>query len=783
MPCDLRYPMLIFISFILVLNPISGQDKPTSVKVFASDRHNFQFPWAGGMNSCQFYKLDIDLDGLKDLIVFDRTGDRIMPFLTVQSGEIFDYEYAPEYAEYFPQLSHWAIFTDYDGDGKEDIFTYSPGYAGLKVYRNISLTHLDFRLEVYPFLTSFQGGGYVNILVTYADYPAICDLDGDGDLDILTFWGLGSFVEKHRNMSMEKYGKRDSLDFMKTDFCWGYFAESDESNLITLDTCLRCESGEAWEHGSLELGTANWELRTGNWELGTANREERHTGSTFRLLELNGDNLIDLLLGDVDYPNLVALYNGGNADTARMVSFDWQYPTDGVPINLFSMPAAFYDDFDNDGINDLLVAPFDPNPFLSNNFQSAWFYHNDGSNDQPQFNLKSRSFLQDQMIDVGAGAYPVFWDIDQDGLTDLLIGNYGYYDTSYYDQFMTLHTEHTSQVAWLRNTGTTEQPAFTFMDRDFAGVSSLDLKGLAPAFGDLDGDNDVDMLLGCEDGTIIYYLNTASPGEPMSLALSQLNFQDIDVGAFSTPQLFDLDRDNLSDLIIGEKGGNINFYKNTGTMQNPGFTLVTDSLGKVNVIDYSISLDGFSVPFFYRDAQDQTHLLVGSEKGDVLYFTGIDGNLEGEFTLSDTLAGLIGLQEFKADRGYRSAPALFDLDQNGYPELIAGNFSGGLEYFAGSGFPPVSGLDEDSLSIPEVIIYPVPATDQINISVADPDTWRIIGVKIISADGRVVLSYNYDNEIKMIVNTNFFTKGLFICQIKLKDMHTGRIHLFCKILI
>jgi hypothetical protein len=781
---------LIIYSLLLTSGILQGQDQLRAIKVFTENRQEYNFPWAGGMNSCQFSKLDINLDGIKDLVVFDRTGDRIMPFLTVQSGEIFEYKYAPEYAEYFPQLSHWAIFADYNGDGREDIFTYSPGYAGLKVYRNISNTHLDFRLEVYPFLTSFQGGGYVNILVTYADYPAIYDLDGDGDLDILTFWGLGSFVEKHRNMSVEKYGNSDSLDFMKTDFCWGYFAESDESNLITLDTCLRCGSWggmEAVERGS--VGSRHPYIKKPDVILSEAKDpsasqdQNRHTGSTFQVLDLNGDDLLDLLLGDVDYPNLVALYNGGSVDTARIVAYDWQYPTDGVPINLFSMPAAFYDDFDNDGINDLLVAPFDPNPFLSNNFQSAWFYHNDGSNDQPQFNLKSRSFLQDQMIDVGAGAYPVFCDIDQDGLMDLLIGNYGYYDTSYYDQFMTLHTEHTSQVAWLRNTGTADHPAFTFMDRDFAGASALDLKGLAPAFGDLDGDNDADMLLGCEDGTIIFYLNTASPGEPMSLTLSQLNFQDIDVGAFSTPQLFDLDRDNLDDLIIGEKGGNLNYYHNSGTFQNPAFTLVTDSLGKVSVTDYSISLDGFSVPFFYRDALDQTHLLVGSEKGDIFYFTGIDDNLLGEFTLSDTLAGLISLQEFKADRGYRSAPALFDLDQNGHPELIAGNFSGGLEYFAGSGFPPVSGLDENSLSIPEVIIYPVPATDQINISVADPDMWRIIGVKIISADGRVILSYDYDNEIKMIVNTNFFTKGLFICQVKLKDMHTGRIHLFCKILI
>jgi hypothetical protein len=760
-----------FIIYSLILADIGlmSQDKPSSIKVFSENRHEYPFPWAGGMNSCQFGKLDMNLDGLKDLVVFDRTGDRIMPFLSVQSGETFDYEYAPEFAEYFPQLYHWAVFADYDGDGREDIFTYSPGFAGMKVFRNISQIHLDFRQEVYPYLTSFQGGGYVNILVTYADYPAIYDLDGDGDLDILTFWGLGSFVEKHRNMSVEKYGNSDSLDFIKTDFCWGYFAESDESNQITLDTCLRCESGE--------LRTANCELGTANRELQTANWKDRHTGSTFRLLDLNGDHLTDLLLGDVNYPNLVALYNGGSVDTARMESYDWQYPPGNQPVDLFSMPAAFYDDFDFDGINDLLISPFDPNPFLTSNFQSIWFYHNDGSNNEPQFILRSKSLLQDQMIDVGAGAYPVFCDIDQDGLVDLVIGNYGYYDTSYYDQYMTLKTEHTGKIAYLKNTGTVDHPAFTFMDRDFAGASALNVKGLVPAFGDLDGDNDIDMLLGCEDGTILLYLNTAGQGGPMSLILNQSNFQGIDVGAFSTPQLFDLDRDNLFDLIIGEKGGNINYFHNSGTLQNPAFTLVSDSLGKVNVTDYSISLDGYSVPFFYRDGLDQTHLLVGSEKGEIFYYTGIDDNLGGEFTLSDTLAGLLGLQEFKADRGYRSAPALFDLDQNGHPELIAGNFSGGVEYFAGPDYPPVSGLDQKSLSMPEVIIYPVPAKDQVSIAVTDPDNWRISGVQIISVDGRVISSDDFNKEIKIMINSNLFAQGLFICQVKLINLKNGRKYL------
>ncbi len=740
------------------------------VPVFSSSRQELKFPWAGGMNSCQFGNIDLNLDGITDLVVFDRTGNRLMPFLAVQSGDSYDYEYAPEYAEKFPLLYHWAEFVDYNLDGKVDIFTYSPGYAGLKVYKNISDTELEFELVVYPYLKSFQGGGYVNILVTYADYPAIVDLDGDGDLDILTFFGLGAFVEKHRNMSMEKYGNADSLDYVKTESCWGYFAEGLESNILTLDTCLRCGM-KAWEHGEPE--TANCELRTANCDL-------RHTGSTFRVLDLNGDGLPDLLLGDVSYPNLVALYNGGSADTARMTAYDWQYPPGEQAVSLFSMPAAFYDDFDFDGTKDMLVSPFDPNPFLNSNFQSNWFYHNNGSDDQPQFYLQSLSFLQDRMIDLGAGAYPTFCDIDNDGLMDLLIGNYGYYDTSYFDQYMVLHTLQTGKVAWLKNTGTVDHPAFTFTDRDFAHTSELGLTGLVPTFGDLDGDGDPDMLLGCENGQIIFYLNTADPGEPISLELSDLNYAGIDVGYYSAPQLFDLDQDGLADLIIGEKGGNLNYYRNSGSLRKPAFTLVTDSLGKVNVTDPSVSLDGFSVPFFYRDTLNRTHLLVGSEQGVIYYYTGIDNNLAGEFRLSDTLADLVGLQSFNANRGYRSAAALFDLDRNGHPELIAGNFSGGLEYFGINDHSPVSRvINTDLPDNSPVKVFPSPARDIINIACNECKDYESADIFIYDEKGTLFFQSPGRFEENIKLNVSLFPDGIYLLKIVLGNNHS-EINYFCR---
>ena len=58
----------------------------------------------------------------------------------------------------------------------------------------------------------------------------------------------------------------------------------------------------------------------------------------------------------------------------------------------------------------------------------------------------------------------------------------------------------------------------------------------------------------------------------------------IDVGANSKPLLYDLNDDNLKDLIICNKGyfdnGNYNskisLYKNTGTLTNPIFEFVTN---------------------------------------------------------------------------------------------------------------------------------------------------------------------------------------------------------------
>ena len=139
-----------------------GQEK-ASIQVETSDKA-MSFPWAGGLNACQFGRVELDGDGVKDLVVFDRQGNRLSCFLNKGGRGEINYVFAPSYVRLFPLLTDWVVFTDYDGDGREDLFTFSKGWAGMKVYRNVTDEEVGFELVAYPYLTSWQGGGEVNII-------------------------------------------------------------------------------------------------------------------------------------------------------------------------------------------------------------------------------------------------------------------------------------------------------------------------------------------------------------------------------------------------------------------------------------------------------------------------------------------------------------------------------------------------------------------------------------------------------------------------------------------
>jgi hypothetical protein len=133
-------------------------------------------------------------------------------------------------------------------------------------------------------------------------------------------------------------------------------------------------------------------------------------------------------------------------------------------------------DVNNDGLKDLLVSSFDPNIQKSANQSSVWLYLNTGTAAVPEFTLYTKNFLQSDMIDLGSGAYPVLVDLDGDGLTDLLVGNWGNWNGCSRDQWGILNCEFIASIAYFKNVGTKTSPSFKLITNDLGGLSSLKVK-------------------------------------------------------------------------------------------------------------------------------------------------------------------------------------------------------------------------------------------------------------------------------------------------------------------
>ena len=80
--------------------------------------------------------------------------------------------------------------------------------------------------------------------------------------------------------------------------------------------------------------------------------------------------------------------------------------------------------------------------------------------------------------------------------------------------------------------------------------------------------------MGERDGTLNYFENTGRATNPTySEQTGTANpFNGVDVGDFSTPSFADIDGDDDLDLIVGEQPGTLNFYVNTGTATAPSYS-------------------------------------------------------------------------------------------------------------------------------------------------------------------------------------------------------------------
>ena len=674
-----------------------------------------KFPFAGGLNYVSVSSTDLNFDGLNDLIFYDRCNSigtgQFKCFIKNGSGTS-NYQADPDGSYFFPEVSNWALIMDFNGDQKGDLFASTS--LGIQVFKNTSTP--QNRLQFTPYksvLNSNYNPGspqplFTNIYASPVGVPGIKDVDGDGDLDILTFSSQGVFIEWHKNMSLEKYGHKDSLIFELASDCWGKCSESNCQVGFN-----QCQSKPA--------------------------EKTYHAGSCLTCIDIENDGDQDLLMGDVGCSDIQFAFNSGTPTSALITDTTRNFPNypqkgNTQVIRLQNFPCAFVVDVDSDGKQDLLASPQTAN---SENTQSVWYYKNSSPNANAQFQFIKSNFLQSDMIDVGQASKPLLMDVNADGLTDLLISSQGTYTNGILSP----------RISYYQNTGTPQNPRFNLISKDWLNLSSYAFSGLCPAAGDVDMDGDVDLLIGTASGQIHWFENTAGPNQPVQLSVFKNNPFGINLPFGSAaPLILDVNADLKPDLLIGMRNGKLAYCQNTGLASAPTFSLISSFWGGIDVRVQTLryGLDAFASPELL-ELSGQKFLLVGSVSGRIFQYS--------IPPMANQSAQLINDRVNFWNEGPQSTVCTKDINGDGVSDAFIGNASGGCSFFSSKASNV--GLNHP-LPLNKAYVFPQPALDWISLNgPLGPPPYQ---VRVFDAKGSLIMETRLETSL---LNTGQWNSGFY----------------------
>ena len=686
-------------------------------------------PWVGGLTAPQWSFIDADLDGDDDVFAFDRDGSRVLVFERIanESNPEGTLVMRWDWTNSWPTMQDWCLLRDYNCDGKADIFTSYQN--GIRVYTNTTTpdgppTFDDDPITLVASFDFGNGPSDLPVICLGMDKPAILDQDEDWDIDIVTFTETSTTL--YRFLGQTPCG----LDLVCTNRCYGMLAEASENNALFIGSEFDCDLDVIDPRSNL------------------------HAGGAITVLQLEPDGPKDLLISDVTYPEIlgIVLEEGGSTlDSAVFV--DPAFPASlygDQSLNLPRFPAAYHLDVDQDGVRDLL---FSPNTALeTDDDHSVHFFQNLGTENAPVWTMVQDDYLQDGMIDLGRGAYPVLADFDDDGLTDLAVANKERYEGV--DQTP-------AAIACYRNIGTSEAPAFDLVSLDWVSLSTYQIESPYPAFGDLDGDGDLDLIVGDELGLLHRFDNVANPGEWPEFELSTLSIQDggtgaaIDVGQFATPQLVDIDGDGDLDMIVGEKNGTLTWVERNSLGTWHVYDSPTNGLNWGGVlVDNLLGINGYSVPCLTATSEG-IRVFVANETGTVQDFGLASSN-------PDEVLEEVNNQVLGPPRGFRAAVAMGLLNGDTLVDALLGIQNGGMMAFqGGTASDTTSQLFQEARPL-ELALMPNPGSDQFQWRTAVP--WK---GKIIVQDlaGRTMTTQRVSGSQQGAVSTSTWPAGVYLVRL------------------
>lgn len=316
-------------------------------------------------------------------------------------------------------------------------------------------------------------------------------------------------------------------------------------------------------------------------------------------------------------------------------------------------------------------------------------------------------------------ARPAFADLDNDGDLDMMVGEYY------------------GGLKYFQNTGSATAPQFAAPVFAPFGIDTTGIAGVAlPAFADLDGDGDFDLMVGISNyygENLRYFENTGTAAAPQFGSSVASPFGLSATKYFAIPTFADLDNDGDTDLLIGQYSGEMAYYQNTGSATAPQFgTAQANAFG----LDSTYIL---AAPAFADLDQDGDYdLLVGeiykysyggsSYDADLQYFenTGTPGSPQ----FAAPIANPFGITPVE----YYSFPAFADLDGDGDTDLMVGEDYGNMKYFEDTSS---SGIRLHEMAQPfQINVFPLPASEYLEVASSSP----LKQIEIIDLNGKLVLS-------------------------------------------